>query len=45
MKSLLNTWARATNTDRLGLVIFATIMILLANVVATWVDNGFATYY
>ena len=45
MKSLLNTWTKANLTDRLGLVIFATIMILLANVVVAWADNGFATYF
>ena len=45
MKSLLNTWTQATNTDRLGLIIATTIMILLINVVVAWADNGFATYY
>ena len=45
MNNLLNTWTKANLTDRLGLVIFATIMILLANVVVAWADNGFATYF
>ena len=45
MNTLINTWTKATLTDRLGLVIFATIMILLANVVVAWADNGFATYF
>ena len=45
MNTLLNTWTKANTTDRLGLIIATTIMILLINVVVAWADNGFATYY
>ena len=45
MNNLINTWTKANLTDRLGLIIATTIMILLINVVVAWADNGFATYY
>ena len=45
MNNLINTWTQTNFTDKLFLIIFTTVMIILANLVVAWADNDFATYF
>ena len=45
MNTILNTWTKANFTERLQLIIFSTVMIMLGNLVVAWANNGFATYF
>ena len=45
MNNLLTTRTKANITERIQLIIFTTIMIMLGNLVVAWANNGFATYF
>ena len=43
MRTIKNTWTKANNYKRLQIVLFSTVMTILATVVVSWAQSGFYT--
>ena len=43
MRTIKNTWTKANNYERLQIILFSTVMTILATVVVSWAQSGFYT--
>ena len=43
MRTIKNTWTKANNYERLQMILFSTVMTILATVVVSWAQSGFYT--